>query len=394
MKLARKNRAVQKLIPKEKPTGHMPSPSSITLSHYGRTAAALLGGFLLGWLFNLGLKPEKKPKTTILPVAAKQEVTPIQYSLGTLVDLPEDNLAQVDFALMNLLCAEGLPGHGKTNAKEYLRRLDQMTQEVRAETARNYYRFISNPAEFDNSEPFYKVAMISTVLEQDFGLKYNPKKIAAASVESLQDQSFFEHADDIFISGLLGEHRMGTCASMPVLLVAVGRKLGYPLKLVAAKGHLFVRWEYGDLKQNFECTNGIACYPDAHYQNWPFPISDLEVQQGYYLRSLSPKEELAVFLSLRGQVLRLHGRFVEALLAYAQANIMHPNHPDHSMGLAIASQSQAVSTGTMQPAMNQRNNDPLTELREIEMFNARNQPQFYQHPSPTTKPSTFGAFPR
>ena len=29
----------------------------------------------------------------------------------------------------------------------------------------------------------------------------------------------------------------GTCSSLPVLQVAVGRRLGYPLKLVTTKGH-------------------------------------------------------------------------------------------------------------------------------------------------------------
>jgi hypothetical protein len=41
----------------------------------------------------------------------------------------------------------------------------------------------------------------------------------------------------------LGQRRMGTCSSMPVLYVTLGRRLGYPVKLVTAKAHLFVRWE-------------------------------------------------------------------------------------------------------------------------------------------------------
>src|SRR5690606_11975163 len=86
------------------------------------------------------------------------------------------------------------------------------------------------------------------------------------------------------------------------------------------------------------------------YQKWPFPISDSEVQQDYYLRSLSPKEELAVFLSLRGQVLRFHGRSIEALLSCTQANLLHPNHPDLAMGLAIASQQQTLPIGRMPEA--------------------------------------------
>ena len=46
----------------------------------------------------------------------------------------------------------------------------------------------------------------------------------------------------LFIHGII-DGPGGTCASMPVLYVAVGRRLGYPLKLVEARGHLLLRWD-------------------------------------------------------------------------------------------------------------------------------------------------------
>jgi hypothetical protein len=52
----------------------------------------------------------------------------------------------------------------------------------------------------------------------------------------------------LFLHGLT-QGRGGTCLSMPVAYVAVGRRLGYPLKLVTAKGHLFARWESLDGKE-------------------------------------------------------------------------------------------------------------------------------------------------
>jgi hypothetical protein len=57
------------------------------------------------------------------------------------------------------------------------------------------------------------------------------------------NDGFFADPSKVFLHGLLGPERVGTCSSLPVLYVAVGRQLGYPLKLVTAKGHLFVRWE-------------------------------------------------------------------------------------------------------------------------------------------------------
>lgn len=392
----RKRRALERMNRKaEKPVENSSSSSVVVASRPFRDAGILFGGIVLGIGIAFWVMPGKKAANESHPVAAGNGGNDSRLTVGRLTDMPESELARVDIALMNLICAEGLPGRGKASYQECLLKLEQIAESVRSQTARNHHRFTDNPAEFENSEEFYKIAMLNTVLGEDFGLHYNPKKIAAATFENLQDQSFFESADDVFLSGLLGEHGMGTCASMPVTLVAVGRKLGYPLKLVGAKGHLFFRWDDGKVRRNFECTNGIICYPDAHYQKWPFPISDGEVKQGWYLRSLSPREELAAFLSLRGQVSRFHGRSLDAILAYTQANILHPNHPDHGMGLAIASTQQSAATGMVDsmaiPAMHQRDSDPLAGLREVEAINARNKQRM--PPPPPSRNTGFRSSP-
>jgi regulator of sirC expression with transglutaminase-like and TPR domain len=341
------------------------------------TAGIFLGGMVLGIGIAFWMAGDKMPAEAVPPaVAVYTDGNGPPLTMGRLAELSESELAGVDIALMNLLCAEGLPGHGASTVQDCLKKLEQMVQAVRSETAKNLHQFTSNPAEFENSEEFFRVLMLNTVLGQDFGLHYNPKKIAAPTAESLRDQSFYEQADDVFLSGLLGEHRMGTCTSMPVLLVAVGRRLGYPLKLVPAKGHLFLRWDDGKTRRNFECTNGITCYADAHYQKWPFPISDEEVKQGWYLRSLSPREELAAFFALRGQVLQFHRRSIEALMAHAQATLLHPGHPDYRTGLAIASSQYGGAMGMM-PAMQlpstPRFDDPLSNFGGVEAFNEQNQ---------------------
>ena len=104
-----------------------------------------------------------------------------------------------------------------------------------------------------------------------------------------------------------GEHK-GTCASLPVLYVAIGRRLGYPLKLVECKEHLFVRWEDKKERFNIEGTNrGLNCYPDREYLEWPWPISKEELETGMYMTALTPGRELAVFLELRALCLKQNG---------------------------------------------------------------------------------------
>ena len=83
---------------------------------------------------------------------------------------------------------------------------------------------------------------MTVVVQEDFKVRYNPARANASGADSAID-GFFQNSRDIFLHGLLSGERTGTCSSMPVLYAALGRRLGYPLKLVTTKGHLFVRWD-------------------------------------------------------------------------------------------------------------------------------------------------------
>jgi regulator of sirC expression with transglutaminase-like and TPR domain len=139
------------------------------------------------------------------------------------------------------------------------------------------------------------------------------------------DDRFFSDPRKVFLHGLLGPERVGTCSSLPVLYVAVGRQLGYPLKLVTTKGHLFVRWEGAGERFNIEATSrGSPRLDDDHYRHWPFEISHAEEQTESYLQSLTPAGELSAFLSIRGMCLSEARRFPEALESFATAARLSP----------------------------------------------------------------------
>jgi hypothetical protein len=259
-----------------------------------------------------------------------------------LVKMTDDQIADIGIARVNLACAQGL---GKaTETAKFLRTLDQMAAAAWTTTTRNQHRFVENPAEYENSEIYYKVGMLVTVLGQDLGVHYNREKIQTpAEIRSAKEDRFFDNADDVFVSGLLGEARQGTCSSMPVLCVAVGRKLGYPLKLASAKGHLFFRWDDGKQKMNFENTNKFSSSSDEYYKTWPHPMTDDELKQGVFLQSLTPRQELAVFLSIRGSVLRFQGRINAAYEAFVQANKIHP-HPGYQLAIRSIQSREAAAT--------------------------------------------------
>lgn len=279
----------------------------------------VLGGIGVGWWL-LSTSIERTAGRPDLDRLARYPV-----SLNALLALPETDLAQCDIAVMNLLCTEGLPGTDNLNRETLLAQLDAWASRIRSETERHSYRFRANAAEFEHSEAFFRLLMMTVVVQEDFKVRYNPARATASGADSAIDD-FFQNSRDIFLHGLLSGERTGTCSSMPVLYAALGRRLGYPLKLVTTKGHLFVRWESATERVNAEITNtGINRFDDNYYKQWPFEVTDDEVRAEGYLKSLNAREELAVFLSTRGLCLMEAGRRSEAAESFAHAAKLAPS---------------------------------------------------------------------
>ena len=282
-----------------------PTPSGVTPQWFA-TRRLISYGVVFGLGASLAF--------AVITLTTRPVGTDTKHRLGSISEalgLPSDALNRVDIAELNLLCAQGLPGSESLDVEACLKTLDQWTERVRSETNRHFYKWRANPEEFDNSEGTFRIMMLITVLQQDFGVHYNKDRIADVD---------FSKPEDLFIHGMIHDDNGGTCVSMPVLYTAIARRLGYPVKLVAAKAHLFCRWDGPNERFNIEGTGaGFSNHSDEHYKKWPYPIDDWEVEQGLYLKSLSPKEELACMLAARGHCLDDNGRLAEACVAYAQA---------------------------------------------------------------------------
>jgi hypothetical protein len=275
-----------------------------------------------GWLlpFALGAIIAGVVVAAVPRPATSPAKAPIQSvslpSLGDLAMMPSKQLEQQDIALLNLRCAEGLPGSEKLEVDECLATLDRWASRVRLETDRHLYKYRQNPKEYNNSEGYYRMMMLITVLQQDFKVHYNPDRIREVD---------FRRSQDLFIHGMVGSDNGGTCVSMPVLYAAVARRLGYPVYLVTAKEHVFCRWDKGKERFNVEATaQGMSNFDDAYYLTWPKPISEAEVKSGEYLKSLSVAESLATFLAARGHCLEDNGSLALARVSYAQAAALSP----------------------------------------------------------------------
>lgn len=249
-------------------------------------------------------------------------------ALNALLALPPEEVGRFDIAALNLTCAVGLPGAEGLDVRRQLATLDTWTAEVERVTSRGARHFRNNLTEFENSEAYWRMLTLTSVLQVRYRVRYHPDRI---------DEMDWRDSRDVLLHGLLGESRTGTCPSLPVLIVAVGRRLGYPLRLALAVAHVFSRWDApsGGERLNIECHgNGIVAHPDEYYHEWPVrwdpATRAAEAIRGpnrIYLRSLNPAEELAFFLCQRAHCLEVAGRWDEAITVYQSAARLWPHHP-------------------------------------------------------------------
>jgi hypothetical protein len=235
----------------------------------------------------------------------------------------------MDIAELNLFCGSGLPGTELSDARQCLRRLDEMAEMVRADTGNpaNLNRWKRNRPSGETSESIYKMRILVAVLQDKCGIHYDEQlaELTGSGVKPASykewDDKFHSDASNVFLHGLLSERKVGTCVSMPVLYAAVARRLGYPVYLVMSKGHLFCRWDSPGERFNIEGTGvgGMTPRPDEFYHTFPNPLSAWELEHENYLKSLTPAEELALFLKTRAVCLSVHQRHDEGLVALAQA---------------------------------------------------------------------------
>ncbi len=237
-----------------------------------------------------------------------------------LVRLPEKELGKLDIALVNLACAASLTKG--IDVSFCLRTLDEWTYRVKSYTERCFQHFQKKPWDYYNSEAYYRALTLVTVLQRDCGLRYNPAKTSP--------EVPFNVPDSFIFGAIQGDG--GTCATMPVIYVSIGRRLGYPLSLVVAKGkganHCFARWDDPlGARFNIEGTNrGLSCPCDDYYRTGLYENTpDLE-KKGCFLRSQKPREELAGFLSERFHCLRDQCRTGEAVEAMAWASALVPEN--------------------------------------------------------------------
>ena len=177
---------------------------------------------------------------------------------------------------------------------------------MRRETDRSWRLFKLKPAQFNNSEAVFRLYTMEHVFRVRFNIKYDPlvQKITEGGKPWTTSDS-----TEVFIHGILGAKRTGTCSSLPTFAIAVGRRLGYPLKLVLAPNHTLYRWDDGNEVFNMQHTEaGGDVRTDEYFYEWPRKWDEIDYaineRTQVWLHSMTPKQEVSKFLCNRAIFLR------------------------------------------------------------------------------------------
>lgn len=257
-----------------------------------------------------------------------------RFLLDNLLEMDPWDFGRQDLALLNLLCAPSLPGSEGLDIARCLARLDELTAYVKASTERNLHRFPTDP-DYSHSEPMWRMALLVTLIKYNFGVAYDPD--VRTDLEAKR-YSPFTDSRNVFIHGLLGDdpkRRWGSCTSIPVLVTAVARRLGYPVGLAVARRHVYARWDNGQgYSFNIEASNpaGMTVESDEYYRAMNGPMTPEEARNGHYVRSLFPAEEFALFLKTRVWCLTDSARYEETLLWSARALQLTPDDSVFAQG--------------------------------------------------------------
>ncbi|MEM9185490.1 MAG: hypothetical protein AAGB00_03230, partial [Planctomycetota bacterium] len=185
-----------------------------------RRHAFVFGAIIAGFLgVAITHKVMSKPTPRPLRIDPEHSAATGLPGIGELAAMSDEDLASQDLAMVNLVCAQGLPGSEDLNVSECLRTLDEWAKHVKFETDRHLYR-VTDPGyrkEYP-TEAFFRASMMLQVLQQDLGVHYNKERIRNID---------FTRSKDLFLHGMIGHGRIsktngGTCVSMPVLYTAVG----------------------------------------------------------------------------------------------------------------------------------------------------------------------------
>ena len=235
--------------------------------------------------------------------------------------LSDAELERTDLLRLNLAVAQEIPALADLDVGRYARIVDEWARQFARVLPGMEAQFRRTPEKWNNDIRFFRVGMLQGFLGHEIGLQYIDEQKYAAEVR-------YTNPSDLFLNGLIDTKR-GTCGNMPVLHVAMARRMGWPVSLACAKSHQISRFDDGEVVHNIEATSthpgSFASDPDEVYIE-RFSLPRKAIECGSDLRKLTAREMVGVFLGLRGRHYSDVGDMDQADQSYALARVLFPQH--------------------------------------------------------------------
>lgn len=327
------------------------------------TALAILGIVLAAGFFEPG--PSMSPRAPALPSPADQRTA------DELAAMSDAELDALDPLVMDLIVARGIPGLENLDIAWYSGIVDEWAKRIDA---------ANRAAEPDSKDdPTYRVSrefwmaggMAVMLAGPAFGIRY--------TIEHIDNGKPEQH----FVHGVI-QTKMGTCASMPALYMAIGHRLGWPIKAVVSGDHMWARWDDGvpgGQRFNPEATNArsdggmgsFASLTDEQYADW-LKTPPSAIQSGSDFTSLTPRQTLGVYLQSRAGYWAAHEDWHRAEQDLRLAAACFPKNRDIREFLRIAHQDGRSSQWDGYMVRRTPRRDPLEEqARFVERLNRHNE---------------------
>ncbi|MCC6677436.1 MAG: hypothetical protein IT436_09850 [Phycisphaerales bacterium] len=258
-----------------------------------------------------------------------------QLSARDLVAMSDAELEAMDPLVMNMVVAKGVPDLAGIDFAKYAKVVDGWAERIGAAlVAREPGEAATSPAYQADPDIWRTGGMAMALAGSSIGIGYS------------RDVKLTNHAD-LFVPGLIDTKR-GTCSNMPVLYMAVARRLGWPLKAVVAADHMWCRWDDGKKRFNLEATSStseggmgsFATPPDESYRK-DFKVSPKAEEVGSDLATLTARQTLGVYLQQRAGYYRESGKWADAEADLLMARLCFPQNRDILRNLLMVMDERA-----------------------------------------------------
>lgn len=251
--------------------------------------AVLAGAITLAFVFS----SDSPPAAPVTPASPRP-----QLSAEQMLGLTE---SEIDYGIAALFLTAQFEPH--YDVDEGLRKLDEIAARIRELLAQQP----------DGNEPAVRIQAINTVLFREYGFRYD-----------LDD--FPQQTSEKRLLGNLLRRGKGTCANLPDLYYAVAERLGFPIYMVEAPAHAFLRYVLPDGSHiNIEATaSGGESSDEAYIAEMEIPKAAIEA--GWLMRTLSRREALTLLIHESSWHFEQRGEFERVLATSATLRNLRPNH--------------------------------------------------------------------